>query len=133
MAVTKIARLYTGADQQSHFEDIEVPMGLFELGTLRSLKTPVFQVDNFVFRENALDSTLDFHNPPRRQMVVTLFGAVEISVSDGDSRIFGPGDTLFAEDLTGAGHRARELLGPRRSMIIAVPDSFDIHDLVKKP
>jgi hypothetical protein len=33
---------------------------------------------------------------------------------------------LFAEDLTGEGHAKRELLGPRPSLIIPVPDDFDI-------
>lgn len=130
MTTTRITRVYTGADQQSHFEDLELPMTLFELGTLRSLKTPAIALTQFVFRECFLDSTPDFHCPPRRQFVITLIGAVEITVGDGSSRVFGPGDALFAEDLTGEGHRTRELLGPRRSLILAVPDSFHLHDLI---
>lgn len=57
--------------------------------------------------------------------MITLFGAVEISCGGG-KRCFGPGDVLFAEDLTGEGHANRELLGPRESLIIPVPADFDI-------
>jgi hypothetical protein len=130
--VTRIVRLYTGEDQKSHFEDLELTMNPFAFGALRSMKTPPLGCDGFLFREAGLDSDQEFHNPPRRQMVVTLFGAAEIIASGGGSRVFGPGDALFAEDLTGAGHSTRELLGPRRSMMLFMPDSFQIHDFVKK-
>ncbi|MBA2963535.1 hypothetical protein HZF09_15495 [Ramlibacter sp. CGMCC 1.13660] len=132
MPVTKVVRVYTGADQRSHFEDLELPMSLFELGTLRSQKTASIPVTQFVFRESFMDSGPDFHTPPRRQFVITLWGATELTVGDGSSRVFGPGDALFAEDLTGEGHRTRELLGPRKSLILAVPDSFQLHDLLAK-
>lgn len=39
MAVTKVVRVYTGADQRSHFADLEVPMHEFRLGTLYSFKS----------------------------------------------------------------------------------------------
>jgi redox-sensitive bicupin YhaK (pirin superfamily) len=41
---------------------------------------------------------------PRRQWVVVLRGAVEVEVTDGSRRTFGPGDLLRAEDTEGAGH-----------------------------
>jgi hypothetical protein len=61
-------------------------------------------------------------------LVITLFGAVEITVGDGSYRIFGPGDILFAEDLQGEGHKARELIGPRRSLILPVSNEFSISE-----
>lgn len=132
MPSTRVIRLYTGDDQKSHFEDLDVDMNPFAFGALRSMKTPPFGCDGFLFRETSLESDHEFHNPPRRQMVVTLFGAAEIVASGGGSRVFGPGDVLFAEDLTGGGHSTRELLGPRRSMMLFVPDSFQIHSIVTK-
>ena len=125
MATTRIVRVYTGADQRSHFEDLIVPMREFRLGSLFSLKSEMVPVEGMVFRENPLDGSDEFHTPPRRQFVITLFGAVEIKVGDGTSRVFGPGDILLAEDTTGEGHSARELLGPRRSLILPVPVDFD--------
>lgn len=132
MPTTRVVRLYTGEDQKSHFEDLDLQMNPFAYGALRSMKTPPLDCDGVVFRESGLDSDHEFHNPPRRQMVVTLFGVAEIIASGGGSRVFGPGDVLFAEDLTGAGHSTRELIGPRRSMMLFMPDGFNVHDFVKK-
>ncbi|MBC7779783.1 MAG: hypothetical protein H7125_06695 [Proteobacteria bacterium] len=123
---TRIVRVYMGADQRSRFEDLRVPMGEFRLGTLFSYKSAMLPVKGVVFRENPLEGSADFHNPPQRQFVVTLSGAVELRVGDGSVRVFGPGDVLFAEDTHGEGHAARELLGPRRSLILPVPEDFDL-------
>jgi hypothetical protein len=70
-------------------------------------------------------------NPELRELT-TLFGAVEISCAGG-KRCFGPGDVMFAEDLTGEGHANRELLGPRESLIIPVADDFDIKQWAVAP
>jgi len=130
MPTTKLVRVYTGDDGCSHFEDLELRMDEFRLGTLFSYKSGLVPVNGVVFRENPLDGSDDFHNPPRRQFVITLSGAVELKVSDGSTRVFGPGDVLLAEDTRGAGHSARELLGPRRSLILPVDDAFDIRRFV---
>jgi hypothetical protein len=128
MKTTKIVRVFTGSDQRSHFEDIHLEMSEFRLGSLFSMKSQLVPVEGVVFRENPLEGNEDFHCPPRKQFVITLFGAVEISVGDGASRIFGPGDILFAEDLQGEGHQARELIGPRKSLILPVDSNFSISD-----
>ncbi|WP_300268348.1 hypothetical protein [Microbacterium sp.] len=44
------------------------------------------------------------HTAPRRQWVVMLRGVMEVQVTDGSRRQFGPGDLLIAEDTTGRGH-----------------------------
>jgi hypothetical protein len=131
MPFTRITRLFTGSDGRSHFEDLELPMTPFALGSLRSDKTTPMPLNEFVFRETSLGSGPGFHNPPRRQFVVTLSGRARITVGDGTAREFGPGDTLFAEDLAGQGHNTQELGGERRSLILVVPDSFDIRHFLK--
>ena len=40
---------------------------------------------------------------------------------------------VFAEDLTGEDHANRELLGPRQSLILPVPDDFDIRRWATAP
>ena len=127
MATTKVVRVYTGDDLRSHFEDLTVPMGEFRLGSLFSLKSEMIPVKGLVFRENPLDGSDEFHTPPQRQLVITLSGSVELRVGDGSTRTFGPGDVLLAEDIAGEGHSARELTGPRRSLILPVPQDFDIN------
>ena len=96
MAMT---RLYTGADGQSHLEDVD-PGGHPSLTTLHGAK-------GVVFRRTAPGHFNDWHNAPRRQYVITLEGEVEIGLGDGTVRRFGPGHVTLAEDLTGKGHTTR--------------------------
>jgi hypothetical protein len=44
------------------------------------------------------------HRAPRRQWVVPLRGEFQVTVSDGTSRRFGPGDLILVTDTTGSGH-----------------------------
>jgi hypothetical protein len=65
----------------------------------------------------------DWHPSPRRQILFFLAGRVEIQVSDGEVRQFGPGDILLSEDTGGKGHVSRtvgevELL----SAVVQLPD-----------
>jgi hypothetical protein len=53
-------------------------------------------------RSSAFDS--EPHPAPRRQWVVMLRGAIEVTVSDGTRRRFEPGDLLLVADTVGEGH-----------------------------
>ena len=132
MSHKNIVRIYTGADGRSHFEDLIVPMNKLLAGERVSLRSAMLPVTGVSFRENPLGRSEEFHCPKQRQFVITLFGAVEISCGSG-KRCFGPGDVMFAEDLTGEGHANRELLGPRESLIIPVGDDFDIRQWATAP
>jgi len=44
------------------------------------------------------------HPAPREQWVVMLRGTIEVEVTDGARRRFGPGDLVLAADTTGRGH-----------------------------
>ena len=106
-----IVRIYTGDDQQSHFEDVEVELRDTGLGGRMSALHPARGV---IFRETGGDYDLDFHNAPRRQYVVNLSGSVEIEVGSGEKRVLGPGAILLAEDTTGQGHISRAVAGEAR-------------------
>jgi len=90
-------RLFTGADGQSHFEE----MDLSEAGTFLFVTHPVTGV---VFKNDPATHLGEFHNAPRRQYCITLAGSAEIKVGDGTSRTFRAGDVFLAEDVTGQGH-----------------------------
>jgi len=120
-----VVRIYTGADNRSYFEELRLPMGEIVQGDRVSQRSEVIPTSNMLFRENPLGRSEEFHTPKQRQFVITISGAVEITCAGG-RRVFGPGDVLFAEDVTGEGHSNRELYGPRRSLIIQVPPDFDI-------
>ena len=122
----RISRVYTGDDGQSHFEDIDVAfpetMGLGK-------RTEHFKADSISMREADVESEMDFHNAPRRQFVITVAGRAEMECGDGSTRQFGPGDVFLADDLTGQGHITRTIELPRRSVVVPVPDDFDLDSL----
>jgi hypothetical protein len=112
----KIVRVYTGADGESHFEDVDVP--LTKRGAMGAISELV-PARGVLFREVEGTYDLDFHNAPRRQYVVNLTGAVDIEVGDGTCRRLGAGDVLLAEDTTGRGHKSRNVGGePRQCLFI---------------
>jgi hypothetical protein len=114
----RVVRLYTGPDNQSHFEDIEVP--LKDAGKTGYLSELV-KATGVVFRITTGEYNYDFHPAPRRQYVVNLEGEVEIEVGDGTKRILRTGDILLAEDTTGQGHISRAVAGkPRKSLFITL-------------
>lgn len=117
----KATRIYTGKDNQSHFEDLDIPMKPTQNGVISEL----VPATGAIFRETSEGASLAFHPAPRRQFVITLSGVGEIECGDGSRRRFGPGDILLAEDITGQGHITREIQ-PRRGIFIPIPQELDI-------
>lgn len=114
-----VTRLFTGADGESHFEDLDIP--LQDLGPVGAM-SKLIEATGVVFRETGPDYDLDWHNAPRRQYVVMLSGGgVEVEVGDGTRGRLGPGDVLLAEDTTGRGHISRAVDDqPRVSIFITL-------------
>jgi quercetin dioxygenase-like cupin family protein len=108
----KIVRIYTGADNQTHIQDLD-------LGTFATLATKVGE-GSVRLNQGPAKSFSDFHNAPRRQYVVITSGEMEIEIGDGTKRQLGPGDVLVAEDLTGKGHITRGV-GEEPRISLAVP------------
>jgi hypothetical protein len=115
----QIPRVFTGADGQSHFDEIEIVIEAGEgLPVSRLLAGP-----GVLFRHTEGDYSLDFHPAPRRQFIVNLDGWVELEVGDGTIRRFGPGSIFLADDVTGQGHRSRAVDGqPRNSVVIPLDE-----------
>jgi quercetin dioxygenase-like cupin family protein len=112
-----IIRIYTGPDEQSHFEDI-VPQWK-PLGD-RSESAELIPGSGIVMRRFEAKRTNPWHHAPGRYAVFTLSGAFDIEIGDGTVKRLGPGDILIAEDLTGQGHGTREV-GPEPRVSIFVP------------
>ena len=110
----KITRIYTGEDNESHFEDVEIPLAS---GNYAGLISKSVAAKDVIFRETGPDYDLDFHQAPRRQYVVNLTGSVEIEVGSGEKRILGPGSILLAEDTTGRGHKSRAVNNETRQCL----------------
>src|SRR4029453_1649234 len=112
VCLMQIVRVYTGADGESHFEDL-TPEQLAQIVnnvgkgpiTLNCRPSPSFS---------------DYHQAPRRQYVVNLSGVAEFETADGSTRRLFPGDVLVAEGLPGHGHIARSI-GEEFRVSLAIP------------
>jgi hypothetical protein len=114
----KVVRLYTGADNKSHFADLQIPL---KDGGKVGFVSELTKATGVVFRETTGDYDYHFHTAPRRQYVVNLEREVEIEVGDGTRRILRTGDILLAEDTTGQGHKSRAVARkPRKSLFITL-------------
>ena len=112
-----IIRLYTGADQNSHFEEIDLN---FEAQGDRSATAELIPGSGIIVRRFEANRVNPWHHAPGRYAVFTLSGAVDIEIGDGTVRRIGPGDILIAEDLAGQGHGTREV-GPEARVSVFVP------------
>ena len=83
-------------------------------------ESPMQSASGITFRRSEPGEFIDWHPAPRRQYVITLAGQVEIGIGDGTVRLFGPGDVLLAEDLTGRGHTTRAV-GTESRISAAIP------------
>jgi redox-sensitive bicupin YhaK (pirin superfamily) len=112
--VKRFTRIAADAAGGSTFQDDEFPLDAPEgatgllTGTVPAASTVVY------VRHDTWDSGAQRapHPAPRRQWVVVLRGAVEVEVTDGSRRTFGPGDLLRAEDTDGTGHITRPVGHP---------------------
>ena len=114
----RVTRIATGADGETHFSDVEIPLA--DAGAIGRL-SGVVPATGVIFRETPADYDYDWHPAPRRQYIVLLDGEIEITVGDGETRRFRGGDVLLVEDTDGRGHRTRTADGKmRRSIFIAL-------------
>ncbi len=60
-----------------------------------------------IFREVQPTYDLDWHPAPRRQYIINLDAGVQITASDGESRMIGAGEVILVEDTTGKGHLSK--------------------------
>ena len=107
----KISRLYTGSDNQSHFEELP----LSKHPELTSLQ----KTSGIFFREDPAGRFQDWHPAPRRQWVIILKGELEIGLGDGSLWKFEEGDARLVEDTTGQGHTTR--VGKESSICAYIP------------
>jgi hypothetical protein len=103
-----ITRVVADERGQTRFADVVLP-SLPDPGdgvggrrlSLRDIPTTTMNVNEML---DAI-GTVDAHVAPRRQMIVVLRGAFEITTSLGERRRFERGDCLLADDVVGEGHR----------------------------
>ena len=66
-----------------------------------------FASDGFQFIRLPSGWAADSIHPPKKQFLICMQGQLEVTASDGEKHIFGPGDIVLMEDVDGEGHRSR--------------------------
>jgi hypothetical protein len=100
----RIHNLYEDAQGVSHFRDVDVEWATEGPGGKMSKRLPATGI---IFRQTAATYDLDWHPAPRRQYIVNLDAAVEITASDGEKRVIGAGEVILVEDVSGKGHLSK--------------------------
>src|SRR6478735_5765531 len=113
----RIHNLYTDESGESHFRDIEVEWAESRPGSTNSKRFPASGV---IFRHVDFVDELDWHPAPRRQYIINLDAGLELTASDGESRVIGAGEVILVEDTTGKGHLSKGLGQMRHSLFIPV-------------
>ena len=115
-------RIYADSTGASHFDDAQFDMSLADYAPPAPpiSVSDVVPADGVMFLSSPIGWFGDFHPAPRRQFIFFLSGELEVEVSDGETRRFGPGAMLVLEDTVGQGHVSR-VVGEERAYIVAVP------------
>ena len=118
----KVTRLYADAEGETHFDEIEFDMSSIQYAPpapALDISEPIGVTKVFWMRfpEGWND---DAHPSPRRQLFIVLEGELEGRTSDGQTKIFKPGDRLLGEDTSGKGHGTRALNGEALAVVIAL-------------
>jgi mannose-6-phosphate isomerase-like protein (cupin superfamily) len=123
----RLVRMYCGPGGHTAFADLGLPGPAVaaEESTPSLVLGPVPATTVNVIELLERRPKLDLHPPPRRQWVIILRGAMQISTTAGQRRRFGPGDCLLAEDMQGKGHWTEDV-GEERlvTLNIGVPDDW---------
>jgi mannose-6-phosphate isomerase-like protein (cupin superfamily) len=116
-----LTRIYSDTQGESHFSKKRI---LFQLADFAPPAPPISVSDpidtkTFVILSSPSGWYGDWHPTPNRQYIFIISGMLEVEVSDGESRIFKPGQTILVEDTTGVGHRSR-VVSKERVYCIAI-------------
>ena len=115
----RIHNIWVDDEGETHFRDIEVEWG--EQGPSGRYSEPL-PATGIIFRQVQPDYELDWHPAPRRQYIINLDAAVEVTVSDGETRVIGAGEVFLAEDIHGKGHLSKSVDGKLRHCIFVPID-----------
>ncbi len=94
-------RLWSDSNGNSCFEEGSIAT---KAGSPVNFLSDKFQAKSISFEETQAGQSLEWHNAPAKQFVITLRGTLDFSTRSGDHFILTPGDILLAEDTVGGGH-----------------------------
>ena len=97
----RIHHLYADENGESHWAHLEIELSIPSRAGRVSETLPATGI---IFREVPPTYDLDWHPAPRKQYIINLDAGVQITASDGETRIIGAGEVILVEDVTGKGH-----------------------------
>ena len=107
--------LFTNAQGRAQFREEEIPL---PEGTPQSMLSALLPAQAYQLRQSPVGFRSEFHCTPKPQWVFILGGIMEITLQDGSSRQFQPGQHFYSADTLpeGAtfdaqvhGHRSRQV------------------------
>ncbi|MHB1125842.1 MAG: hypothetical protein ACYC2T_02640 [Bacillota bacterium] len=116
----KYTRIYTGADGDTHLEDVnmEISPRVFSEGAAPVCLSDPWKASGVFFLAAGLETKeLGFYNSPQKMMGLLMAGDCIQETSDGDRRMFKPGDVILYEDNTGLGHKSNNSVGVIFAMV----------------
>jgi hypothetical protein len=92
--------LFTDTDGRARFREqaIELPGG-----NPASMLSALMPSGGFQLRHSPVGFRSDFHVTITPQWVIILGGQMQITLQDGSSRVFGPGEHFYSDDTLPAG------------------------------
>jgi quercetin dioxygenase-like cupin family protein len=99
-------RLYTGSDNQTHADSVEIKLRPSPMYSEAEASDPVKTSEAQFFRLPH-GKVQDWHNPARRQYVVTLTGRGEVEISGRQRIPLSPGKVVLLENVSGKGYITR--------------------------
>jgi len=131
----RFTRIYADESGETHFDDVEMPLqSHIPAPGLRPVRaSPRITIRHAQFLiANPASVDGDWHPAPARQFALFLRGSLDVDVSDGEGRRFGPGSFLFLEDTWGKGHRNRAVDDDDILWVfLPVPDDLIIQSLLQ--
>lgn len=121
MPTLSYTRIYSDDRGESHFSHEELNLELMSPGPgvpPTPASTPMPATGMRVFCPPA-GGHADWHPVPGRVFNMLISGEIEIEVSSGEVRRFGPGSLILGEDISGRGHRTR-VVGTERACFAMV-------------
>ena len=115
-----IVKIWTDKQGESHFGTYEVE--LKNKGNIGSISN-LIPGTGIMFRTTPANYDFSWHVAPRKQFIVNLDAAVEITVSDGETKTINAGEVFLLEDTWGKGHYSKSVGEKERtSLFIPVED-----------
>ncbi len=115
----EITRVYTDSNGNSHFE--QVPLNMEDSNNFGYISNDLGRVVKTYVQNTLPHHNFDLHRAPAKMYITILEGELHVEVSSGEKRVFGKGEMLCLEDVSGKGHKSKTTeKGSQVSLIMEV-------------